>query len=153
MQEDEVLPFESPPAPLVLERQLTYDTKYDKDTEGEAFLRLLTDGYYDNFLDSISEKQKTAVNVYQNVNQCDIMHKALDLGQLTLYNKVAHDLHESTYVGQTEAEKTAIEFIRSKTTVPNYVETVNDLDSLFDSLPPTPVAMTTYRFGTIKRFI
>lgn len=106
---------------------------------------MITNGYYDNFLDSINKKQKDAVNVYQNVNQCDIMHKALDLGQLSLYNKVAHDLHESTYVGETEDEKVAVEFIRSKTLVPNYVETVNELDALFNTLPPTPVPMTTYR--------
>ena len=134
-----------PPMPPPMERQFTYDTKYKKDTEGEAFLRLITGGYYDNFLDNISKEQEDAINVYQNVNQCDIMHKALDLGQLELYNKVAKDLNQSTYVGKDKEEQDAIDFIRSKTTVPDYVETVNDLDELFDSLPPTPVTLTTYR--------
>ena len=131
--------------PPDLSKQLTYDTKYNKDTEGEAFLRLITNGYYDTFLDNISKEHDAAINVYQNVNQCDIMHKALDLSQLELYNKVANDLNQRTYVGKDKEEQDSIDFIRSKTTVPDYVETVNDLDKLFDSLPPTPVTLTTYR--------
>lgn len=133
-----------PPMPPDLSRQLTYDTKYTKDTEGESFLRLITGGYYDNFLGNISKEQEAAINVYQNVNQCDIMHKALDLGQLELYNKVAHDLNVFPYQGIPE-EKEAIDFIRSKTSVPDYVETVKTLDNLFDSIPPTPVTLITYR--------
>ena len=138
-------PFSTPPnRPPKLNANKSYDSSYDTDTEGEKYLSYITDGYYDNFLDNMSNAQYDAINVYQDVNQCDIMHKALDIEQLVLYNKVSHDLNELPYNG-TPQENDARDFIRSKTTVPDYVETVRELDNLFDIVPPTPVSLTAYR--------
>ncbi len=138
--------FSTPPPerPPKLNVTYSYDNKQKHDTEGEIYLRDLSSGYYDNFLDNLSSEQFDAINVYQNVNQCDIMHKALDIGQLVLYNKVSHDLNELPYNG-TPQENEARDFIRSKTIVPDYVETIRELDNLFDIVPPTPVSLTTYR--------
>jgi hypothetical protein len=136
--------LEDPPPPDVLTRIPSYNSTYTIDTEGDKYLSSLTNGYYDNFVKTVNEEQTHAIDVYQIVKECEIIHKALDIGKLELYNKVAQELHKLPYNG-TDDENKAMEYIRERTIPPNYVKIVKDLDDLFETVPVTPVPLTTYR--------
>jgi len=127
----------------------TYDSGHNTDEEGAIYLKELSGRHYDDFLSQIEgDKEKSnAINVYQNVSQCDIMHKALDLGQLPLFNRVSRQLNSTVYskLIKSPGEKFAIDFILSKTTVPDYEKTVEVLDKIFEMVPETPAPMITYR--------
>jgi hypothetical protein len=137
-----------PPAPTLV-REKSYDSTYKDKIKGTEYLEFQANQIaLLNALDRLSPEQKKAIDIYQTVVFCNIIHKALDMQKIPqvteIVNKLKADIEVNSY---SSDELDIFKYIKYqlKLDLPNVEETIHTLDNIFSAILPITKPLITYR--------
>jgi hypothetical protein len=132
---------------LTLSREKSYDSTYTGNTEGTEYIDLRETRPLLDALEQLTPGQKKAIDMYQIVPHCDMIHAALDTGNVEEYTRIANKITSDIDDSYSGNDKYIFDNIKRNYNldIPNYADTIRDLDSVFDAIPSINTPLFVYR--------